>query len=130
MRDLVSNVGPVASIAPDTNRTATTEGAGVDIRGFESATVLFQFGVVTDGTWTPSIEESDDNVSFAAAPAGAVLGTLTAVTSSSDETVQKAGYRGGKPYIRAVVTETVASTTGAKFAALVVRGHPHVAPVA
>lgn len=130
MRDLVSNIGPAVSIAPDGNRTATVEGSGVDLRGFNSAAVLFQFAAVTDGTWTPAIEESDDNVSFTAATSDAVLGTLTAVTSASDETVQKAGYRGGKRYIRATITETVASTTGAKFAALVVKGHPASAPVA
>ncbi len=129
MRDLNSNISPAVSIAPDGNRTATVEGAGVDLNGFESASILFNFGTVTDGTWTPSVEESDDNVTFTAAAAGAVLGTLTAVTSANDEAVQKAGYIGGKRYVRAVVTETAASTTGAKFSALIVRGHPASAPV-
>jgi hypothetical protein len=130
MRDLISNIGPAVSIAPDGNRTATTNGSGVDLKGYESAAVLFQFGTVTDGTWTPSVEESDDNITFTAVAAGDLLGTLSAVTSSTDEAIQKASYIGGKRYVAAVVTETVASTTGAKFSALVVRGHPHSVPVA
>lgn len=130
MRDLSSNIGPASSIEPDGNRTATTNGTGADLQGYNSAAVIFHFGVVTDGTWTPSVEESDDDSSYSAVASTDLEGSLSAVTSSNDQATQKVSYIGTKRYIRAVVTETAASTTGAKFSAVIVRGRPHLAPVA
>lgn len=125
-RDLHNAISTAVTIAPAANRTATTNGTGIDLAGYRSAVALVQFGVVTDGTWTPTIEESDDNSSFATATD--ISGSFTATTSSNDETVQEVSYTGSKRYIRVVVTETVASTTGALFNALIVRGHPITQP--
>jgi hypothetical protein len=126
-RDLHNAISTAVSIAPAANRTANTNGTGVDLAGFRSAVALVQFGTVTDGTWTPTIEESDDNSSFATATD--ISGSFTATTSANDETVQEVSYTGTKRYIRVVVTETVASTTGALFSALIVRGDPITKPV-
>ncbi len=125
MRDIVNNLGPAAALAPAA-RTASANGSGIDLRGFGSAMVLFQAGAITDGTHTPSVEESDDNVTFSAVSGADLEGTLAAMSAN---TVQKVGYRGGKRYIRAVMAVTGA-TTGGLTAATVVRGHPAIAPVA
>lgn len=130
MRDLSSNIAPAVSIAPDADRTATTNGSGVDLRDYDSAAVIFHFGAVTDGGWTPSIEESDDNSTFTAVDSSEIVGTLSEAVAASDNTIQKASYIGSKRYIRAVVTESTASTTGAKFSAIVVRGNAAQRPIA
>lgn len=123
MRDLSSNIGPAVSVAPDGDRTASVNGSGVDLRDYDAAAVLFYFGTVTDGGWTPSVEESDNNSDFTAVAAADLVGALSAVDDTGSDTIQKASYVGSKRYIRAVVTESTASTTGAKFSALVVRGN-------
>lgn len=125
-RDLHNAISTAVSIAPAANRTATTNGTGIDLAGYRSAVALVQFGTVTDGTWTPTIEESDDNSSFATATD--ISGSFTATTSANDETVQEVSYTGTKRYIRVAVTETVASTTGALFNALILRGDPITKP--
>lgn len=128
-RALHENISSVVGIAPAANRTATTTGGTVDLAGYRSAAVLVQFGVVTDGTWTPSLEESDNDSDWSAVAAADIAGTFTATTSSNDDTVQEVSYLGTNRYIRVVVTETVASSTGALFNAVVVRGDPLKAPV-
>jgi hypothetical protein len=128
LRDIASNLDPDVSILPDANRTATVTGSSVDLRGYNSAMVCAYFGVITDGTWTASVEESDNDSTFTAVAAGDLIGSFTTAGSSTDETIQKVGYRGDARYIRVVVTETTASSTGAEFAAFVVKGHPNQAP--
>jgi hypothetical protein len=127
-RALHANISAAVTIAPAANRTADTNGSGVDLAGYRSACALVQFGTVTDGTWTPKLQESDDNSTFTDVAAADLSGTFTATTSSNDETVQEVSYLGTKRYIRVAVIETVASTTGALFNALIVRGSPLTAP--
>lgn len=128
MRDLKSNISPAVSVAPAANRTATVNGTGVDLKGYDSAVAVVHFGAVTDGGWTPSIDDSDDNVTFGAVAAANLVGAFTEAVAASDDTVQYVGYIGTKRYIRVTVTESTASTTGALFSAAVIRGNPHIAP--
>lgn len=124
LRDLKSNIDQVQSLAPAA-RTASANGTGADLRGYDGATVLFNVGTITDGTHTPSVEESDDNTTFSAVAAADLIGSLSALASS---TPQRVGYRGTKRYIRAVST-VAGATTGGVYAATVVRSHPDVAPL-
>jgi hypothetical protein len=128
-RALHENISTAISIAAAANRTATTNGTGADLAGYRSAVALVHYATVTDGTWTATLEESDDNSAFTAVAAADQSGTFTARTSANDETVEEVSYLGSKRYVRVVVTETVASTTGALFAAFIVRGDPIKAPV-
>lgn len=99
--DVQSTIAPVDAAAPP---TAT----GVDCQNHVSTAVLFHFGVLDDGTITPSVEESDDNSSWSAATTSPSAGT--AVTTSNDNpNVQVISVLRTKRYVRAVVTETVAS---------------------
>ncbi|MEE4384168.1 MAG: hypothetical protein V2J02_19385 [Pseudomonadales bacterium] len=129
-RDLASNISPAHSIAPDADRTATATGAGVDLRGFDSAAAVVHFGAVTDGGWTPKLQESDDDSTYTDVAAADLVGEFVEAVAASDNTVQCVGYRGNARYIRVVVEETTASTTGAEFGAVVVRGDPLQAPAA
>ena len=119
IEDVQNSLTPVA-------RTATTNGSGVDLSGFHSATVAFVVGTITDGTHTPSVQESDDNSAFTAVAAADLIGTLAALASSTN---QRVGYRGIKRYLRAVTTVSGA-TTGGVYAGVVIRGDARKAPVA
>ena len=125
MRDLKSNLQTVTSLAPAA-RTASANGTGVDLQGFDAALISFVVGTITDGTHTPSIEESADNSVFSAVVAADLIGSLAVLASSTNQSI---GYRGGKRYVRAVSTVSGA-TTGGVYAAVVTRGRPAQAPVA
>lgn len=112
----------VTTIKPGTY-TATQTGATVDRAGYEIATVIFSLGTKTDGTHTPSIEESDDDSSWGAATA--LSGSLAALASNTD---QRVGYTGSKRYIRAKVTITGSPSTGCAFGAIATLGDARTKP--
>lgn len=116
--DIVNSLTPAA-------RTASANGSGVDLSGFHSANVAFVVGTITDGTHTPSVEESDDNSTFTAVAAANLIGTLAALASSTN---QRVGYKGTKRYVRAVTTVSGA-TTGGVYAGVVERGDARKQPV-
>lgn len=117
--DVVNSLTPAA-------RTATANGTGVDISGFHSAEVAFVVGTITDGTHTPSVQESDDNSAFTAVAAADLIGTLAALATGAN---QRVGYRGTKRYLRAVST-VAGATTGGVYAGVVVRSDARKQPVA
>ncbi|KXG44967.1 hypothetical protein U473_01630 [Tepidibacillus decaturensis] len=119
-----NNIDAVTTLEPAA-RTATANGTGVDLQGFDAATVVIQVGTITDGTHTPTIEESDDNVTFTAVDAADLIGTLSNLANSTN---QRVGYIGTKRYIR-VVSTVSGATTGGVYGALVVRGHARKYPV-
>ncbi len=124
MKDLKNHIDAVNSINPD-DYTATINGLGIDLQGFEGSAVVFSVGTVTDGTHTPKIEESDDNSNWMDVASIDQEGLLSDLAS---DTNQRVGYKGTKRYLRAVLTVSGA-TIGAQAASLVLRGIPHRAPV-
>ena len=86
MRDLANNISVVQSLAPAV-RTADANGTGVDLQGFEGATIVVDSGAEGD-TLSSSVkidfklEESSDNSTFSA---------VTAATSVTDGTVDSSG---------------------------------------
>lgn len=124
-RDLKSIVDAAQSLAPKA-RIASESGAGVDLQGYASAMVVFECGAKTDGTHTPSVDESDDNSTFSPVGASDLLGSLAAMNAN---TVQRVGYIGSKRYIRAVMT-VAGATTGALSSGIVARGHASQNPLA
>jgi len=127
MRDIKNNVDAVPSLAPAVYSTNQDEnGTGVDLRGYDAAQVAFVSGDFTDGTFTPKVEESDDNSVWSDVAAADLDGTLSALSANA---MQRVGYQGGKRYVRPVVT-VAGATSGGACAAVVMRGKPHLAPVA
>ena len=128
MRDIKNNLDGVSSIDP-ASVTATTNGSGVDLRDYDGAMVVFQAGTADTGsgneTYSPSVEESDDNASFSAVAASDLEGSLSNMTANS---VQRVGYKGAKRYLRAVLT-LGGITPSIDASALVVRGLPHRSPL-
>jgi len=123
MRDLKNNVDAVKSIDPAVYNSNPPL-AGVDIRGFDSATAVIQSGALTDGTHTPKLQESDDNATYSYVATADLEGAFTVIAANA---VQRVGYKGGKRYIRVFVTSN--GTTGALYGAVILRGVPHLSPV-
>lgn len=124
MRDLKNNIKEATSLAPAA-RTATANGTGVDLRGFDSAVCIFQVGVITDGTHTPKLQDSPDDATYTDVAAADLEGSFANLASNVN---QRVGYIGSQRYVRAVST-VAGATTGGVYGALIVRGHPAQAPV-
>ena len=126
MRDLENRLDVLATLVPTGNRTASTNGTGIDLQGYDGALVIISADTITDGTHTPKVQESDDNSAFTDVVAADLIGTvLVAITAAS---MQKIAYLGAKRYIRLVVT-AAGTTTGGKYGSVVVRGYPSRGPV-
>lgn len=126
MRDLEARLDVVQSLVPTGARTASANGTGVDLQGYDGALVVVTADTITDGTHTPKVQESDDNATFTDVASTDLVGTaLVAITAAS---VQKIAYVGAKRYIRAVVT-VAGATTGGKYAVGVTRGFPARQPL-
>lgn len=126
MRDQKSDVDFKSSIAPQAAITATATGSSVDLLGYEAATVILNVGVITDGTHTPKLQESADNVTFTDVVAADLVGAFAAIASSTN---QRVGYIGSQRYIQVVSTVSGASS-GGYYSAAVLRGYPAQRPLA
>ncbi|MGF7161279.1 hypothetical protein FHS85_002914 [Rhodoligotrophos appendicifer] len=120
MRDLASNLAPIAAVVPAV-LTANNTSAAIDLQGFDAAAVIINTGaIVSSGNFTPKLQESDTttNEDFTDVAAGSLIGTFpTALAASS---VYKVGYVGTKRYIRTVLT--LNSGTSIAAGAVVLRG--------
>jgi hypothetical protein len=123
MRDLKSNINVVHSIRPQ-SLAAAVNGAGVDLRGCDGATVVFDTGAIggTTPSFTFAVQESDDDIAYAPVAATDLQGAAPVVTESNAGVVAT-GYLGNKRYIRAAAP-TVSGTSPTLLAsAIVIRGH-------
>lgn len=133
MRDLYNDIAPAQSLSPRAV-TAAVNGAGVDLRGFDSATFLVDTGTITGTTPTATValQESDDNVTFTAIAAADLLGGAlpASIDPTNDDTLYRRGYLGTRRYVRVAVTAVSGTGPSLPMAGSVVRGHPAQAPVA
>lgn len=115
-------------------RTANTavNGTAVDMAGtgnfFRTAMLLVIAGGITDGTHTFKLQESDDGTTFTDVGAGDLQGTLTALSTANQNSVQRQSYVGAKRYLRGVVT-TATATTGGTFGAVILMAQGSGQPV-
>jgi len=110
-----------ALIAVLRTANATVNGDTVDrwqtlAQEYRSVLFVIYSGLVTDGSWVFSIQESPDNSVWTAPPADAVHGTPPTYISTSDDLTTDVGYAGTMRYCRLVMTST-GSTTGALIGA-------------
>lgn len=128
MRDQASSLDTAVSIASILgNNTTEGTGTGVDLKGYESATVVFNFGISGDTLSgsvyvTPTVEESDDNSTWSTATDLVDSGLSVIDDAAEDPALQQVGYVGTKRYIRALITFTGSHTNGMPISACVVRG--------
>lgn len=136
MNDLHNNIAVRRVISPVSVADNTAQvGQIIDHQGFGSAEYLLAIGSVADAdtTFAVLLEESDDS-GFATSNAVAdadLLGTEAAAgfQFDDDNEVRKLGYQGSKRYTRLTITPS-ANASAALLSAVVVLGHPELAPVA
>jgi len=129
MRGQVDNVDIVNTIDPD-DYTSTVNGAVIDIQGFDSATIAFMVGTLTDGVHTVKVQHGDEVGGGDMADLAATDWTGRTLDVLHSDVNQRVGYIGNKRYIRAVNTITGSPSTGVQLAVGVVSGKPGLAPVA
>ena len=140
MKDMSNSVATAVSIK-NAVKTSAENGTGVDLQGYESATVFVDVGAEGDTLSSSvhfeiSLEHSDDNSSYAdVAQADIVDGTISGsgiwlkldgTAGGNPDTagdIFRVGYRGGKRYIRVVLAKTETHSTGTPIGAFVMKGH-------
>jgi hypothetical protein len=130
MKDTYHDNKAVQAIAPAVV-TANTNGAAIDLKGFDSALIVINTGAIEgDGAYSVKLQESDVTTSgqFTDVAAADLLGTLP--TALEANKVYRLGYIGSKRkrYIRAVATK--GSGTSIALGVVAILGHPSMAPVA
>lgn len=128
MADLYNNLLAHESL-PTALRTTTLEGTSVDRANFDGVMAVLVVGTITDGSHAITLEESDDDEDWSTVAAGDLQGELPTLTSASDAGVVEVGYLGTGRYVRVVSTVSGGPSTGGVYGALVLGGHPFVAPV-
>lgn len=135
MRDITNGLhlqpafAPKAAVADDTAQVSSV----ADLKGFGGCMLAFITGTDADAdaTFAVLIEDSEDNVTFAAVDDAYLNGTeaLAGYTFADDGECRKIGYHGIKRYVRATVTPT--GNGGNMFLGGVwVLGHPARQPTA
>jgi len=140
MKDLSNNINPAVSII-NAVKTAAGNGTGVDLQGYESATVLVDVGAEGDTLsgsvyFEISLEHSDDDSTYSdCAQADIIDGTIAAggiflkldgTTGGNPDSaggIFRVGYIGGKRYVRVVLAKTGTHSNGTPIGAMIVRGH-------
>ena len=139
MKDLSNNIVPVVSII-NAVKTAAGNGTGVDLQGYESATVLVDVGAEGDTLsssvyFEVSLEESDDDSTYTdvtqadiidgTIASGGIFLKLDGTAGGNPDTaggIFRVGYVGNKRYIRVVLAKTGTHSTGTPIGAMVVKG--------
>ena len=122
-------------------RTGAGNGTGVDLQGYESATLIADVGaegITLNGTnyFELSLEHSDDNSTFSdVAKADIVDGTISSggiwlkldgTAGGNPDTageIYRVGYVGGKRYIRGVIAIGGSHSTGTPIGMFVIKGN-------
>jgi hypothetical protein len=145
MRDLVNSVAFGDSVAIQTITGSNLTGTGIDLAGFNSATVVLVMGDIDEMGASPvgsakidvQLQHSDDNASWSDVAGGDVValngvGSVSSgivASASDDRTPVDVGYVGDKRYLRAILQPT-GLTNGGPAGAIVIKGHPRHAPAA
>lgn len=132
-RELYSQVKVQRALAHTAiSSNTTTAGAVIDLQGYESALFVIQSATITDGTYTPLIEECDTSGGTYTAVDDADLTNTeasVAFVAADDNVAKKIGYIGTKRYVKLSLVST-GVTSGGGLSATAVLGHPNLAPVA
>ena len=140
MKDLSNSISTALSHKVAVT-TAASNGTGVDLQGYESATIVVTIGAEGDTLSSSvhfeiSLEESDDDSTYTdVAQADIIDGTIASggIFLKLDGTaggnpdsaggIFRVGYRGSKRYIRVVIAKTGTHSNGTPIGAMVLRGH-------
>lgn len=144
MKDLSNSIATALSHKSAVT-TAASNGTGVDLQGYEGATILVTIGAEGD-TLSGSVffqiglEHSDDNSTFTDATQSDIVdgtiaadgvflkidGTGTAGTAGNPDSTgstYRVGYIGGKRYVRTTIAKTGTHSTGTPLGTTVIKSH-------
>lgn len=146
MKDLHSKLGVVSLLDPVVV-AATGNVADIDLAGFNSALILIALGLEAGGQTLGAshnlafkLEHADDDGtgaagSYAAVAAKDILGFtpssgvfFTLDSATEDNAIYKAGYVGGKRFLKITYTET--GTVSVPMSLILIKGDPQNSPVA
>lgn len=125
-KDLYTYTQPFQTLAPAARTNGDVDGAGIDRKFNESAIIILDVGLSTDGTQTFTVEESDDNVVFTPVAAADLQGAFPVISSANDNATYHVGYIGSKRYLRVNVV-TAGATTGTVSGVVIVQDYPRYA---
>ena len=143
MKDLSNSIATALSHKVAVT-TAASNGTGVDLQGYEGATVVVTIGAEGD-TLSGSVffeiglEESDDNSTFTDVTSNTDVtggtvdssGVFQTIDANADcNKVYAIGYVGGKRYSRVVLNFSGTHGTGTISGVVGVKGHPLHGPAA
>lgn len=128
-RELRNGIDVLQSLIPAT-RSATGTGSWVDLRGYDSATVLVSVGtMVAGGTFTGQLQESVDGTALTGTVgSSALVGTFSNFGTNAP-TDERVGYTGTCRYVRGVAT-FAGTGAGGIVGMHVIRGHAYRQPLA
>lgn len=122
MSDLKNNIAAVLALSPAVHAATKADATIIDLQGAGSATVVINTGAIAgSGDYTISLRHGDasDLTGDAAASGDDLLGAFPATLAA--DTSYAVGYRGGKRYVRVVITKN--SGTSIAAGAVIVKGH-------
>ena len=122
MSDLKNNIAAVLALSPAVHSATKADASIIDLQGAGSATVVINTGaIVGAGDYTISLRHGDasDLSGDAAASGDDLLGAFPATLAA--DTSYAVGYRGGKRYVRVVITKN--SGTSIAAGAVIIKGH-------
>ena len=133
LREQKSVLKTAVALAPQTISTdTTTDGEAIDLQGYGACLFAFHTGTVTDGTYTPVIEESSTGLfsgeETAVADADLYVSESDAAMAATDDKASKTvAYIGNERYARFTVT-SASTSSGGLVSCLAILGHPDVMP--
>ena len=122
MSDLKNNITAVLALSPAVHSATKADASIIDLQGAGSATVVINTGaIVGAGDYTVSLRHGDaaDLTGDAAASGDDLLGAFPATLAADSS--YAVGYRGGKRYVRVVITKN--SGTSIAAGAVIIKGH-------
>lgn len=122
MSELKNSIAAVLALSPVVHTATKADATIVDLQGAGSATVVINTGAIAGaGDYTVSLRHGDasDLSGDAAATGDDLLGTFPATLAADSS--YAVGYRGGKRYVRVVITKN--SGTSIAAGAVVIKGH-------
>lgn len=122
MSDLKNNITAVLALSPAVHAATKADASIIDLQGAGSATVIVNTGAIAgSGDYTISLRHGDaaDLTGDAAASGDDLLGAFPATLAADSS--YAVGYRGGKRYVRVVITKN--SGTSIAAGAVIVKGH-------
>ena len=122
MSDLKNNIAAVLALSPAVHAATKADATIIDLQGAGSATVIINTGAIAGaGDYTISLRHGDasDLTGDAAASGDDLLGAFPATLAADSS--YAVGYRGGKRYVRVVITKN--SGTSIAAGAVIIKGN-------